>query len=171
MSASEEAIEAYRELFTCLDLNKNGKLDADELDIGLRDHGMERRRESIIKMINNVDTDNDQELDFDDFLNLIQSEELESLFENEKRQEFERQESIVGIQNIYGQTPTPSETKESVKDGLEQLQVELDGIKKKNKKGFMQALEKCPHLIDDKFLLMFLRTEVFDAGVSLFLFY
>ena len=84
MSASEEAIEAYRELFTCLDLNKNGKLDADELDIGLRDHGMERRRESIIKMINNVDTDNDQELDFDDFLNLIQSEELESLFENEE---------------------------------------------------------------------------------------
>jgi len=30
----------------------------------------------------------------------------------------------------------------------------------------MQALDKCPHLIDDKCLLMFLRTEVFDAGCA-----
>mmetsp|Transcript_48297 Transcript_48297/g.56457 ORF Transcript_48297/g.56457 Transcript_48297/m.56457 type:complete len:378 (-) Transcript_48297:224-1357(-) len=164
MSASEDEIEMYRELFTSFDIDGNGKIDANELDIGLRNAGMSRRRESVIKMIDDVDTDNDHELDFDEFLNLIQSEQLAKLFEDEKTHELKRQSVCVGLQNIYGQTPTPPETEESVKAGLERLQVELDGIKGENKKGFNQALEKCPHLIDDDFLLMFLRTEVFHAG-------
>merc|ERR1740139_2122207 len=115
-------------------------------------------------MIDNVDTDNDEELDFDEFLNLVQSEELAGLFRQEEKQELERQQSTVGLQNIYGQKPTPPETEESVKAGLGQLQAEIDAIGDDQKKGLNQALEKCPHLIDDDFLLMFLRTEVFRAG-------
>jgi len=162
MSASDQKIEKYRELFTCFDVDGNGKIDANELDIGLRNAGMSRRRESVIKMIDDVDTDNDHELDFDEFLNLIQSEQLTGLFEGEMTQALEWQQSTVGLQSIYGQCPTPPETEESVKTGLARLQIELEGIKKK--KGFNQALQKCPHLIDDDFLLMFLRTEVFHAG-------
>mmetsp|Transcript_16114 Transcript_16114/g.19625 ORF Transcript_16114/g.19625 Transcript_16114/m.19625 type:complete len:376 (+) Transcript_16114:218-1345(+) len=162
MSASEDEIEMYRELFTSFDIDGNGKIDANELDIGLRNAGMNRCRESIIKMIDDVDTDNDHELDFDEFLNLIQSEQLTGLFEGEMTQALEWQQSTVGLQSIYGQCPTPPETEESVKTGLARLQIELEGIKKK--KGFNQALQKCPHLIDDDFLLMFLRTEVFHAG-------
>jgi len=166
MSASEEdeEIEKFREMFACIDADGSGKIDVTELSIGLRDKGMNRRRASIIKMIDNVDTDNDQELDFDEFLNLVQSEELASLFSSEEKQELERQQSTVGLQNIYGQTPTPTETEECVKTGLGQLQAEIDAIGDDEKKGFNQALEKCPHLIDDDFLLMFLRTEVFHAG-------
>lgn len=168
MSASEEdeEIEKFREMFACIDADGSGKIDVTELSIGLRDKGMNRRRASIIKMIDNVDTDNDQELDFDEFLNLVQSEKLASLFSSEEKQELERQQSTVGLQNIYGQTPTPTETEECVKTGLGQLQAEIDAIGDDEKKGFNQALEKCPHLIDDDFLLMFLRTEVFHAGVS-----
>ena len=166
MSASKEELKKYRELFASLDLGGNGKIDVNELDVGLKDSGMNRRRASVVKMIDGVDTDNDGVLDFEEFLNLIQSEQLATLFANEERAELQRQQSTSSLQNIYGQTPTPPETEESVKAGLAQLQIELDTIGDKKKKGFNQALEKCPHLIDNAFLLMFLRTEVFDAGVS-----
>lgn len=166
MSAIELELELkkYRELFASFDLDGNGKIDVNELDVGLKESGMDRRRASVIKMIDGVDTDNDGMLDFEEFLNLIQSEQLATLFANEERAELQRQQSTASLQNIYGQTPTPPETEESVKAGLAQLQVELDAIGDKKKKGFNLALEKCPHLIDNAFLLMFLRTEVFHAG-------
>ena len=167
MSTSEEEIEKYRELFDCFDLDGNGKIDAHELDLGLNTFGMARRQASVIKMIDSVDTNNDGELDIDEFINLVQSEQLARLFANREKAELKRQQSTVGFQHIYGQTPTPPETEESIKAGLEQLQVELDTIGDEKKKGFNQAITKCPHLIDNAFLLMFLRTEVFHAGVSL----
>ena len=130
-SASKEEIELYRKLFSSFDLDGNGKISVNELEVGLRVHGEDRRRASIIKMIEKVDTDNDQELDFDQFLSLIQSEQLARLFEEGKKQDLQRQQSVTGLQNIYGQTPTPPKTEKYIKSGLDQLQVKLDALKEK----------------------------------------
>ena len=91
MSSSEDEIGKYRELFAAFDLDRNVKIDVNELQIGLRDHDMDRHQVSVIKMIDDVKIDSNQELDFDKFLNLIQSKQFARLFVVEERQELKRQ--------------------------------------------------------------------------------
>ena len=152
-SPSKEEIELYRKVFSSFDLDRNGKISVDELELVLCALGMNKRQLSIIHMIEDVDMDNDQELNFDEFLNLIQSKHFARLFEEGENQDLQQHQSFPGLQNIYGQTPTPPETEKCVKSGLEQLQVGLNTIrdKQKQKKRFIRALKKCPHLINGIF--------------------
>jgi hypothetical protein len=66
--------------------------------------------------------------------------------------------------NQYGQTH-PIETPDLLERKQKEFQVELDKIPDKEKKSVILALEKSPELLNEKFKLMFLRTEVFDANV------
>jgi hypothetical protein len=170
MTASKEEIESWTEVFSLFDADGNGKISADELQLGLESLGTKKRQQSILGMIDSVDVDGDRQLDIGEFINLVQTKELDMIFEGDQRLELKREQLIVGLGNIYGQTPTPEETEDYVKAGLELLQKELGAIGNDQKEGYNEALEKCPHLIDDNFLLMFLRTEVFHAEVSFWIY-
>ena len=72
------------------------------------------------------------------------------------------------MEDPYGQKH-PDETPELIKSKLEELEKEIDKLPKAKKKSWLTAKQKCPDLTDDeKFRLMFLRCEVFNADVSSF---
>lgn len=58
----------------------------------------------------------------------------------------------------------PNETQSLVRSKLEDLELELAKLSKKD--AYEQAQTKCPDQLTDAFKLMFLRCEVFDAIVS-----
>lgn len=66
----------------------------------------------------------------------------------------------------YGQRH-PIETDALISIKLKELEVEIESIPKERREAYSQALEKCPDLLTDAFKLMFLRSEVFNADVSL----
>ena len=48
-------LKKYRELFASFNLDGNGKIDVNELDVGLKELGMDRRQASVVKMIDGVE--------------------------------------------------------------------------------------------------------------------
>lgn len=67
--------------------------------------------------------------------------------------------------DIYNQAH-PEETPELITKGQAALHDEISKLSPDKKKGWLQAKEKCPDLVDDAHTLMFLRCEVFNADVS-----
>lgn len=67
--------------------------------------------------------------------------------------------------DVYGQFH-PAETKELILEKLEDFQAEINKLPDDVKKCLMEAEEKCPDLVTDDFKLIFLRSEVFNADVS-----
>ena len=71
-----------------------------------------------------------------------------------------------------GQTPDqygqlhPVETEELLARKQVEFHEEIQKLPSKDRQGLIQAEEKCPELLTDKFKLMFLRAEVFNADVS-----
>jgi len=159
----EEMMDAYKELFDSFDQDRNGKISADQFRDCLHSQGSrERRRESVMGMIESVGSSSDEELNFEDFVELINSDDLHELF-HENQDEVERRSTCFDDFNFYGQTYTPKETEESRRLGLEQIKCQLGLIDEKKKIGWTCALNRCPELVGDSFLIMFLRTEVFHA--------
>ena len=69
-------------------------------------------------------------------------------------------------EDIYGQRH-PIESTVQIPEKLADLQTEMDhGLSDKETDGWRQAQARCPQLLDDDFLLMFLRCEVFNVRVS-----
>jgi len=79
--------------------------------------------------------------------------------------------------DLYGQT-IPVETPDLLSTKFQELENELDRIPESDKKDYLRALQKCPHLFstndnnDNKndsnnaFKLMFLRCEIFNADLA-----
>lgn len=65
--------------------------------------------------------------------------------------------------DVYGQVH-PIETPELLKERLEDLDEELCRVTSRG--GWLQAMSKCPQIVDDKFKLQFLRCELFNVKVS-----
>lgn len=66
---------------------------------------------------------------------------------------------------LYGQH-IPKEDPELLSSKLQDLQKELDIIPDSDKIDWVSALQTCPDLCDDKFLLMFLRCEIFQCDLA-----
>ena len=61
----------------------------------------------------------------------------------------------------------PDETPELIEQGLRDLQTELDKIPDEEKMCYLEAIEKCPHIVNDPaHRLLFLRTDVYQAPRS-----
>ena len=65
----------------------------------------------------------------------------------------------------YGQVH-PHETPELIARKMVDFDKEVKKLKTADAKGIKEAQLKCPDLLTDKFKLMFLRSEVFNADVS-----
>lgn len=64
--------------------------------------------------------------------------------------------------DVYGQKH-PIESPELIQYKLYQFDLKLDSIPAKGKKELMKAQKLCPEVLDDRFKLMFLCTDVFDV--------
>lgn len=68
-------------------------------------------------------------------------------------------------EDIYGQKH-PIESTVNIPEKLAALCQEMDQLPNQDAVGWKQAKVKCPKLLDDDFLIMFLRCEVFNVSVS-----
>lgn len=68
--------------------------------------------------------------------------------------------------DVYNQIH-PDETPDLISKSQTELHEEVEKLSDTTKAGWLQAKEKCPHLVGDDHTLMFLRCEVFNASVSL----
>mmetsp|Transcript_7639 Transcript_7639/g.10882 ORF Transcript_7639/g.10882 Transcript_7639/m.10882 type:complete len:380 (-) Transcript_7639:254-1393(-) len=163
----EEELAAFKRAFDAYDLNGDGVIDLEELQLGLQGmDGISRRQASVRTLVNSVDTEDNKngKLSFDTFVKLMRSNELEEFFEKGKRKE---KSKTYSLESFYGQTPTPEETTGLIEKKMKELDEELKGIPDKQKAGYMQALEKCPDMVDDhNFKLLFLRCEVFRVKAA-----
>ena len=68
--------------------------------------------------------------------------------------------------DVYGQYH-PVETSDMISAKLEEFEREIKKLPEDTKASLLEAEEKCPDLVTDKFKLIFLRSEVFNADVSI----
>jgi len=153
-------------------LNGDGVIDMEELQLGLeKAGGKSRKRASVFSLVHAVkDTPKEdaptETLSFDDFANLMRSKELEEFFEKGQTDANSNDETA-SLESIYGQTPTPEETPTLIEEKIKELDNEMKKMPEKKKKGYKEAKEKCPDLVNDHdFKLMFLRCEVFNVQAA-----
>ena len=65
----------------------------------------------------------------------------------------------------FGQSH-PIETPQLIQAKLKDIRDELDAMQPDKKKVYQQAQQKCPELVEDKDLLVFLRCDVFRVKVG-----
>ena len=76
---TEDQIEEYREVFDCFDKDGNGEIDVEELRYIFEKLHVEIDDEQLGSLIQQVDTDQNGIIDFDEFLILMQlGQDLES---------------------------------------------------------------------------------------------
>ena len=69
--------------------------------------------------------------------------------------------------DVYGQLH-PVETNEMIVEKLIEFEAEIKKLPEDVKKSLLEAEEKCPDIVVDGFKLVFLRSEVFNADVSIY---
>lgn len=162
--------EFYRETFRAMDVNQDGVVDMEEFYEGLQARGVSRRRVSVVRIFNTADTNNDGVLDEDEFVELLKTDEMQEYFATEQAEvdKAQKRRSVAMMtsglfKEIYGQKPAMPETTEIVKEGIVGMKAELEEIADSKKSAFKKASSKCPELLTDEFMLMFLRCDLFDT--------
>jgi len=87
-SLPEEQVTAFREAFSLFDKDNSGSITAEELGTVMRSLGQEISNAEIQHMIQEVDTDGDGSVDFDEFLTLMTRQMQFSEEEDEFRAAF-----------------------------------------------------------------------------------
>lgn len=158
---TDEELALYKESFDAYDLDGDGAIDMAELGFGFEKMGGGRhRRESLSALIDSADANKDGKLQFDEFVYLMRSKELEEFLSRDTW----KPESGCILSDVYGGKPNIDETPNFVAEKLKDLEHEIHLLPIRKKKGYMSALEKCPDLAGDENLrLNFLRCKIFDA--------
>jgi len=162
----QQSQKAFSGTFDALDLDGNGSIDIDELQLGFSKQGnmatplTVSALEDLIKMF---DTNNDGVLQRDEFVKLMESTELEEFFAHEDDIASKERGRGLDLEAVMNLSPTPEETSTLVKEKLAKFDEVLDNIDTKKKIECMMAQEKCPDLCGDDFKLAFLRCEVFKV--------
>ncbi|GAN06810.1 calmodulin [Mucor ambiguus] len=68
---NDQQISEYRELFALIDKNGDGAIDAEELGQAMRSLGQNHTNEELKNLINDVDSDNNGRIDFNEFLIIV----------------------------------------------------------------------------------------------------
>ena len=87
---SEEARAEYQEAFDMFDKDKSGSIDEEELGCVMRRLGHEMTDEELKQMVAKVDTDNNGEIDFDEFLAMMLAYNNAGGKDNEMKQAFKQ---------------------------------------------------------------------------------
>lgn len=188
---TEEEEKVFRLAFDMFDANGDGLIDLNELDTGFASLGQSHRQSILVRMIETVDANQDMQLDFEEFKDLMKLRRLDEEF----RQEIEAggQEKTLDDKDLDGMSdknleslimgrfgkmlmnedirrgsmygklaPQDRKADEIVRD-LEAMDEELKKISDDKKETYLEAKKKCPELMGDKFMIMFLRADSFNA--------
>merc|ERR1712167_2414 len=68
---SEEQVDEIREAFNLFDADQSGAIDVRELKAAMRALGFEVKKEELKKMISDIDTSGDGDIDFGEFLEMM----------------------------------------------------------------------------------------------------
>jgi len=162
----QQSQKAFSGTFDALDLDGNGSIDIDELQLGLSKQGSMATSltvSALEDLIKTFDTNNDGVLQRDEFVKLMESTELEEFFAHEDDIVSKERERGLDLEAVMNLSPTPEETSTLVNEKLTKFDEVLDNIDTKKKIECMMAQEKCPDLCGDDFKLAFLRCEVFKV--------
>jgi Ca2+-binding EF-hand superfamily protein len=72
----QDKIAEYQEAFNMFDINKDGLLTVDEIFKMMKNYGYPLPKTEIKKMMDKIDTDGDGQIDFEEFITLIQSQTI-----------------------------------------------------------------------------------------------
>jgi len=162
----QQSQKAFSGTFDAFDLDGNGSIDIDELQLGLSKQGDMATLltvSALEDLIKKFDTNNDGVLQRDEFVKLMESTELEEFFAHEDDIASKRTGPDLDLEAVMNLTPSLEETSTLVNEKLTQFNEVLDNIDTKKKIECMMAQEKSPDLCGDDFKLAFLRCEVFEV--------
>lgn len=177
MAMDEEKIQSYTDAFKAFDLDDDGVIDFKELEIGLaaKHPSSDALGNSLLQEIfKTYDANKDGVLQLDEFIKLMESKEIEDMFNREyKTTAMKRATSIRGpmgkklnLELIYMQTSTPEESPPFIESKMAEFDAMLEKVPPKKKENYAAAKEKCPDETGREFKLVFLRCEVFDVQVT-----
>jgi len=89
-----------------------------------------------------------------------------SLGDDDDDDDYNDKHHVIDANNIYKQSPTPTETDILINESLTRFNSMLETIDDDEKHGYLMAKEKCPDLCGESFKLIFLRCEVFNVEKS-----
>lgn len=177
---SEEEEAVLRTAFDLMDANKDDQIDFQELEMGV---GQNVRKSVLARAIESVDENEDNVLNFEEFKELMKSREIDVAIEedmkssSEPMSEDDKELEKIMMQklgssmvsndmrrsSLFGRLAVADESGKDLIRDLRSLDEELAKVPDGTKQQFLQAKEKCPQLLGDKFKIMFLRSEEYDA--------
>ena len=75
LDVPEDKLNEYREAFDMFDKDHSGSISVDEISKIMKNFGNPMSKDEIREMIKDIDTSGDGELDFDEFVTLMQKQE------------------------------------------------------------------------------------------------
>jgi len=165
----QQSQKAFSGTFDAFDLDGNGSIDIDELQLGLFKQGnmatplTTSALEDCIKMLKTFDANHDGVLQRDEFVKLMESPELEEFFAHEADIASKGTGPDLDLEAVMNLTQSLEETSTLVNEKLTQFNEVLDNIDTKKKIECMVAQEKSPDLCGDDFKFAFLRYAVFEV--------
>ncbi|KAL7313242.1 hypothetical protein PS15m_007010 [Mucor circinelloides] len=141
---NDQQISEYRESFALFDKNGDGAIDAEELGQVMRSLNQEPTDEELKDMINDVDSDNNGRIDFNEFLTIMSRMKGTDETENDLVEAFKvfdkdqdgsiTQDELRSVMANLGQKLTSQELDEMIKEA------DTDGDGKINYKEFVKMM-------------------------------
>ena len=76
LDVPEDKLHQYKESFDFFDRDKSGTISPEEIQKLLKNYGYPMAMEEVKKLVNKIDTDGDGELNFEEFVTLLQTQTI-----------------------------------------------------------------------------------------------